>query len=192
MNSKSNLFYENFKHFSNEQKFAILKEFLEMPDINDNDKLIDLKVQLIKKFHHYNIPQTDETDEVIEETTLWLKDYTSASITYNNALKKLRNNIFGRNTLDDLRLCLELFLKQYLGNEKSIENQKREIGISLKDKTISTEIRNMFSVLLDYYAKYHNNNVKHDEKYNSNEIYFIFELTTVFLRFLIKLKKIKQ
>lgn len=189
MISKSSLFYENIKCFSNEQKFSIIKDFLELPKIENENKFKSLKLQLIQDYRDYNVSNNIEKfSEDIEKVKSWLNDYPKALNAYNDALEKLENKIYERNTLDDLRLCLELFLKQYLNNEKSIENQQSEIGKYLKDKNISNEIRNMFSTVLGYYTKYQNNNVKHNEKYNSNEIYFIFELTTVFLRFLVNLK----
>lgn len=192
MISKSDVFYKNIQCFSNEQKFSIIKDFLEIPEMSEEQKIKELKNELITKFGSYAPISVNLKDisQKIDETQLWLKDYPEALKQYKSALEKLNTDSYTRNALDDLRLCLELFLKEYLNNDKSLENQKSEIGKCLKKENISKELRNMFSSLFDYYVKYQNNNVKHNVKYNSNETYFIFELTTVFLRFLVKLKKV--
>lgn len=192
MISKSEVFYENIQCFSGEQKFSIIKDFLEIPEISGEQKIKELRNELITKFGSYAPISVNLKDisQRIDETQLWLKDYPEALKQYKSALEKLNTDSYTRNALDDLRLCLELFLKEYLNNDKSLENQKSEIGKCLKKENISKELRNMFSSLFDYYVKYQNNNVKHNVKYNSNETYFIFELTTVFLRFLVKLKKV--
>ena len=87
-----------------------------------------------------------------------------------------------RNVLDDMRLALELFLKEILNNQKSLENQLSEIGNFQKGKGKSQEFINMFKQLLDYYAKYQNKYVKHDDAVKPEEIDFVIELTTLFMR----------
>lgn len=95
------------------------------------------------------------------------------------ALVKKGNN--NRNALDDMRLCLELFLKQVLGNDKSLENQLSEIGKYQKNKGKSPEFTNMFGKLIEYYTKYQNAYVKHDDDINLNEVDFIINLTITFI-----------
>ena len=45
---------------------------------------------------------------------------------------------------------------------------------------------NMFQKLLDYYLKYNNDNVKHNENINSSEIDFVFGLTNLFIKLIVK------
>src|SRR5436190_23394752 len=94
--------------------------------------------------------------ELIKETKHWLEKYPDAYKEYLSALKKFDNKIYERNLLDDLRLSLELLLKNILHNTKSLENQVSDLGIYLKGKSISAEVINMFNKLLDYYVKYQN------------------------------------
>ncbi len=47
---------------------------------------------------------------------------------YNHALEKYRGGVFERNVLDDLRLALELLLREVLGNDRSLENQIPLLG----------------------------------------------------------------
>lgn len=66
--------------------------------------------------------------------------------------------------------------------QKSLENQLAEIGKYQKDKGLSTEFINMFNKLLDYYSKYQNNYVKHNDAVKHSEIDFVIHLTTLFMR----------
>jgi len=44
----------------------------------------------------------------------------------------------------------------------------------------------MFKHLLDYYSKYNNNNVKHNDNINNKEIDFVFGLTNLYIKLLVK------
>ena len=46
----------------------------------------------------------------------------------------------------------------------------------------------MFVKLIDYFSKYHNTYVKHDDAVIENEIEIIFEMTCSFMKFLARLK----
>lgn len=81
-----------------------------------------------------------------------------------------------------MRLSLETFLKEILCNQKSLENQLSEIRKYQKDKGLSAEFINMFNRLLDYYSKYQNNYVKHNDAVKHSEIDFVIHLTTLFMR----------
>ena len=100
---------------------------------------------------------------------------------FNQALEKYKRGGYERNALDDMRLSLELFLKYQLGNGQSLENQIKYIGKYQKDKGRSAEFTNMFKSLLDYYSKYQNEHVKHNDKVNKEEMVFIIKLTSNFI-----------
>jgi hypothetical protein len=123
-----------------------------------------------------------EKDPMIKETKDWLEKYPAVQKLYNEAIEKYKQKTYERNVLDDMRLSLETFLKEILKNQKSLENQLSEIGKYQKEKGLSVEFVNMFNKLLDYYAKYQNNYVKHNDAVNPQEIDFIIHLTTAFMR----------
>jgi len=95
--------------------------------------------------------------------------------------------VFTRNLLDDLRLSLELLLKGIFKNSKSLENQIELLGEYLKEKGGSKELTNMFVKLVDYYSKYQNTYVKHDDAVIEEEIEFIFEITSSFMKHIVRL-----
>ena len=118
----------------------------------------------------------------IKETQHWLDAYPEVKTIFDKALAKYEKHEYQRNVLDDMRLALETLLKKVLRNEKSLENQKDEIGKFLKSKGYSSEFTNMFIKLLDYFSKYQNNYIKHNDNVPEKEIDFTLHLTTLFMR----------
>lgn len=134
-------------------------------------------------------PQITQKPE-IKETQEWLTNYPASQKIYNEAIDKYKQRIYQRNVLDDMRLALETFLKEILQNQKSLENQLSEVGKFQKEKGLSPEFIGMFNRLLDYYAKYQNNYVKHNDAVKYSEIDFVINLTTLFMRnFILALSK---
>ena len=66
-------------------------------------------------------------------------------------------------------------------------NQIPNVGSYIKDRGGSKELANMFVTLVDYYAKYHNSYIKHDDAVIEEEIEFVFEITASFMKHLIRL-----
>ncbi len=178
---------ENLKSFSPKQQFRIIKELCELDHFKGDNDVKDLKIKLITRYGELN--NGEGTNEVlIEETKHWLQLYPDSLKLYQEALTKFDNQMFQRNLLDDLRLSLELFLKTIIGNNKSLENQLSDIGTFIQSRNGSKELSNMFVKLIDYYSKYNNTYVKHDDAVIENEIEIIFEMTSSFLKFLARLK----
>lgn len=181
---------ENLKVFSPEQQFKVIKELCELDQFKENNDVKDLKIKLITRYGEFNKGKgTNEVNEaLIEETKHWLQSYPESLKLYQEALSKFDNQVFQRNLLDDLRLSLELLLKLIIGNNKSLENQLADIGTFIQSKKGSKELNNMFVKLIDYYSKYNNTYVKHDDAVIENEIEIIFEMTSSFMKFLARLK----
>ena len=121
--------------------------------------------------------QQSEKDMVISK----LECCPEAKRLFNQALEKCAKGGYERNALDDMRLGLELFLKHKLGNNQSLENQIKHIGKYQKEKGRSAEFTNMFKSLLDYYSKYQNEHIKHNDKVNKGEMNFVIKLTSNFI-----------
>lgn len=121
------------------------------------------------------------SQDLIINNIVWLDKYPLAKKAYQSALEKYSKGIFDRNTFDDLRLSLEILLKNILNNSKSLENQKSILGQYLENKGTSIEISNMFWTLLDYYTKYQNKYIKHNSVLNKSELSFMLYLTGTFM-----------
>jgi hypothetical protein len=74
-------------------------------------------------------------------------------------------------------------LKGFLNNEKSLENQISEILMYQKGKGSASEITNMFQKLLDLYAKYQNNHVKHNNSFKKSDIELVHNITISFIEY---------
>jgi len=186
--NKRTALYHNLLSFSEEQQYKIIKELCELELFSNNKTVKDLKIKLTSRYgdsFSYSIPQ--EVDKVlVEATNAWLEGYPDAKKPFEDAIMMLENEIFERNLLDNLRLSFEILLKNLLGNNKSLENQLSELGNFLRFKNVSTELKNMIVKLIDYYTKYQNTYVKHNDTVNEKEIEFIFEYTTSLMKFLIR------
>ena len=178
---------QNLLCFEPEQQFKIIKELCENDTIKDIPDVRKLKIQLITRHGNLN-PEADTVNEVlIEETRHWLQDYPEASKEYEAALVKFNNNVFERNLLDDLRLSLEQLLRGIFNNQKSLENQLSDLGTFIQANGGSKELANMFQKLVDYYSKYQNSFVKHNNAVIEEEIEFIFELSSSFMKHLVRM-----
>lgn len=180
---------ENLLAFSAQQQYKIIKELCELEKFRDNQKVKDLKIKLISRYSHLSekSEESEINESLIEETRHWLQDYPDSLRLYHEALSKFQNGVFTRNLLDDLRLALELLLKGIFKNDKSLENQIAILGDHLKTKSGSKELTNMFVKLVDYYCKYQNSYVKHDDAVIEEEIEFIFEITSSFMKHIVRL-----
>ena len=177
---------ENLRVFEAAEQFRIIKELCEIPKLCEIEKVKELKIKLFTRYVNLATEKISET-ELIQKTKHWLSKHPKALKQYESALAKYEGGIFERNTLDDMRLAFELLVKDVLGNNKSLENQIPEIGSVLKTSGASVELRNMVQQVIKYYTDFQNNHVKHNDAVNGNEIEYIIELTSVVMKFLIKI-----
>ena len=183
--SKRNALKENISVFEAKEQFKIIKEMLELPQFQDNPNAEKLKRLLFKNYGYLATEKISDT-ELIQNTKHWLSNHEQSLKQYNSALAKYEGNIFERNTLDDMRLAFELLVKDLLGNNKSLENQINDLGSQLKEKGASEELRNMVVKIIDYYTKFQNNHVKHNDAINNDEIEYVIELTSVVIKYLVR------
>lgn len=184
--NKRTALLKNLQAFNEKQQFQIIKELTELECFRGNEAAKKLKIQLYTRYGHLAEGILSNT-ELIVKTKHWLSNHQSSLKQYESALTKYEGGIFERNTLDDMRLAFELLVKDILGNGKSLENQISELGAILKDTDASVELRNMVTQVIRYYTDFQNNHVKHNDKVNSNEIEYVIELTSVVMKFLIKI-----
>ena len=115
-----------------------------------------------------------------------IKRYPDAILLFDSSVEKYEEGGADRNALDDMRLCFEKVLRGIFSNDKSLENQMGAIGNLLKGAGLSKEFRNMLNNMLDYYTKYQNNHVKHDDSINPYEVSFVIEITCILMKQMIE------
>ena len=154
--------------------------------------LSGLDIQLCKRGSEYVFyPSGAELldTKVVNDTLNWLEKYPNSREKFHEALILQKKHEPVRQVIDTMRLAMELFMKQYFNNEKSLENQKELLGKYLKDQNVAKEIREMFSTLFSFYTRYNNENVKHADNCIELESEYIIYLTGTFIRFLIKVRE---
>src|SRR5450756_2364737 len=86
-----------------------------------------------------------------------------------------------------LRVSLENFVRQLLGNRKSLENNRDGLLKWMDDHHTNTESRQMMRQLVQFYCDYQNNHVKHGDDWKPAEADFILYLTATFVHLLAEL-----
>ena len=194
--NKRTALYKNMLSFNEEEQYRIIRDLCDEPKLKDDVNVKELKSKLFLQYGK----MYDNKEKILvsskEISEHWLDKYPRAYKVYKEAMIKYSNKIFNRNILDDLRLSLELLVKDILKNEQSLENQNKELSVFLLENSNSQQIINLFNTLLKSYETYHNNIVKHYKESNSaenikeNELDFIVELTNIVIKFLIENDKV--
>ncbi len=157
--------------------------------IQDKEAAQRLKLRLMSRYGHLaqEALGADVNEALVEQTRHWLDAFPESLALYNAALGKHANRLFLRNLLDDLRLSLEKLLQELLGNTRSLENQLSALGTFVKARGGSPEHTNMFLKLIDYYCKYQNTYIEHDDAVIEEEVELIVEITSSFMKHLVRL-----
>ena len=116
----------------------------------------------------------------------FIECYPNALFLFDSAADKYEQGGADRNALDDMRLSFEKVLQSIFLNDKSLENQMEAIGGLLKGAGVSSEFRNLLNRVLNYYTKYQNNHVKHDDSINQYEVSFVVEFTCILMKQMIE------
>jgi hypothetical protein len=189
--TKRNILYDNLTAFSDQQKYRIILELCEHPSIRSHypEAAQKLKLTLMARYSHLAAESLGDevNEELIEQTRHWLGPFPDVLRKFNEALQKYEARVFVRNVLDDLRLSLEMLLRAVLKNDKSLEHQQAFLGAFVKARGGSPELSNMFSKLVEYYCKYQNTYVKHDDAVIEEEVEFVIEITSTFMKHLVRL-----
>ena len=189
--NKRTALLENLRSFEAKDQYRIIKELCEHPKLPQpvSDSINNLKIQLIARYGSQFGVVSSETLNVtlVDEAKHWLDGFPDSLRLYESSLIKFSNGVFERNLLDDLRLSMELLLKVIFRNGKSLENQISEIGTFISNNGGSKQFANMFRTLVDYYSKYQNTFVKHNDAVVEEEVEFIFEMTSSFMKHLVKM-----
>lgn len=173
-------------YFNDSQQAEIIRDLCSLPQFEDDAEIKEVQRLLTERYGHL-FDNALSKSELVQKTKHWLSTYPTSLKQYESALSKFEGGIFERNTLDDMRLSFELLVKSLLRNGRSLENQIQEIGSMLKSAGTSVELRNMVQHVIKYYTDFQNNHVKHNDTVNKNEIEYIIELTSVVMKFLIKI-----
>lgn len=188
--SKRVALLDNLRVFAAQQQYQIILELCDrVLSTGENRKVVELKLKLMTQYGHLAAEgKAGGIDQnLIVQTRHWLDEFPEVKKLYEGAIQKHTHGVFTRNALDDLRLGLEKLAQALFGNSKSLENQVPALGAFIKARRGSRELANMFEKLIDYYTKYQNTYVKHDDAVITAEVEFILEITSSFMKHLVQL-----
>lgn len=194
--NKRTALFENLVPFSPQQQYEILREMTDRvmywsaAQESEKESATQIKLKLHSQYGHLsNALESAGVDQSLKNRTRHiLESYPDVKKLFDAALSKSNSQSYTRNALDDMRLALELLLKNLLQNNKSLENQIASVGLFISQHGGSPEFANMFVKLIDYYSKYQNTYVKHNDAVPFPEVEFIFDMTASFMKHFVQLK----
>lgn len=189
--NKRTALFDNLMAFSEAQRYRIISDLCDHPSshLRNAEAARALKLALMSRYGYLDTQTlgAEVNEELLEQTRHWLGSFPGVLEVFNQALQKYAERVFVRNLLDDLRLALEKLVQELLENSKSLENQIAALGSFVKGRGGSPELSNMFLKLVDYYCKYQNTYVKHDDAVIEEEVEFIIEITAAFMKHFVRL-----
>ena len=127
---------------------------------------------------------------LVSQPLEWILAYPKAHKAYSTALLKYAEATpaTASETADSLRKALELFMREFFGVDKSLENLRPIYGNYLKAHGVPSSISNNFETLLQAYTNYMNDNAKHDDRVKLNVLEYILYQTGNVMRLLLTLR----
>ena len=178
------------KHLNNHDTLDIIKYFL--PKELDN---LNIQYKITEDTDGFFIfPQgaKELDDALVSEPLEWLSAYPNSRKTYITALKQYSEDIYIRDTADNLRKALETFLQEFLNNDKNLETNKNEICKYLGQQSIDGDIGALFQQIINSYKKINDKMAKHNDKIDKKLLEFLLYQTGVLIRMVLVVKQSEQ
>jgi hypothetical protein len=183
---------QNLMAFSESQQYQIIHDLCDhsTSKLQNAEATRKLKLTLMTRYGFLATQSlgAEVNEDLVNQTRHWLDTFPEVLAVFNQGLQKYESRVFVRNLLDDLRLALELLVQTLVGSAKTLENQLPAVGAFVKVRGGSPELVNMFGRLIDYYCKYQNTYIKHDDAVIEEEVEFIIEITAAFMKHFVRLE----
>ncbi len=130
-------------------------------------------------------------EALVSEVLEWLKNYPEAEKMWSRALREYAesNPQNASDVADKFRKALEIFFKEFFGNDKTLENNKPIYGGYLKNQGVPSEISNNMETLLLAYTNFMNAYAKHHDKTEMKVLEYLMYQTGNIMRLLITLRR---
>ncbi len=166
--------------------------FNEFNDLLDASPSVQIKISKTKKgviVYPAGVKLLD--DRLVNDNLTGLQDYPESLKAFEQALSIYLSGDKPkyRNLIDNLRVAIEQLLRKVLNNQKSLENQSKELDSWLEKHGVHKQIRNLYGqFLFGPYTALQNDVAKHgDEELLPDEIEYLIYLTGTFMRLVIQL-----
>jgi len=184
-----------FVLYNRQQYDLISKLFYGLKDILDLSPYIGVQASnLNNKVVLYPSGAKLLDKKLINQNLHWLMEYPEVLELFEKSLADYLNysgeNAEARTILDNLRASLETLIKNILQNDKTLENNAKEIKEWLKAKEMHPNIVNSVGIFSHFNNYIHfMNDVKHNKPnihYSKNEIEHVIYQTGIFIRLIIE------
>lgn len=110
-----------------------------------------------------------------------LETHSKSQLLYEEAMNNISAGGSSRSTLDDVRLSLERYLQEVVGNKFTLEKQASSLKQYLKSKGATPEIITSITQSLVSFYKYQDNNVKHDSNVKDEDVGYFLNLANAII-----------
>lgn len=122
----------------------------------------------------YSTNDNKKTIEKLKMVGSSLDSHPKSQCLYEEAIQNINAGGSNRSTLDNIRLSMEQYLQEVIGNKNVLENQEKPLKQFLKSKGATTEVVTSITQFLHSFYKYQDNNVKHDSNVKKEDVdYFL-------------------
>lgn len=181
----------------NDSGWGDIIEFIELTYnhviLDDKKDKYEAKInEYLKRFdvgYLFSAGKFIKIDEIIcepnvQEILEWIDEYPDAAKAYRAALKKISEKQYARNAIDDMRLSIESLIRSIMGTNKTLENQIQPVGAALKNKGVLPQAVTFITTMLTHYTKYQNDNVKHHDTLDIEDIEMIVSMTAIMMKYI--------
>lgn len=188
---KERNFYTNLDVFTEQEKFEILYRLSQVGVVgNINLQRKDFGERLHREYSHWKKDGRFEVfHETVEKTKHFLGQYPKALDRYNLASEQFYQEIDPQTVVNCLWHALEELMREIQGRDWQWDKSRKELEIKFKGK-MNPQFVGIFFHVLDSYALYQNESARHRNNIDLAEVELVFEMSSVFLRQIVKLYKV--
>lgn len=130
----------------------------------------------------YNANDNMKTIEKLKMVGSSLESHPKSQCLYEEAIQNINAGGSNRTTLDNIRLSMEQYLQEVIGNKNVLENQEKPLKQFLKSKGATTEVVTSITQFLHSFYKYQDNNVKHDSNVKKEDVDYFLDIANAIIR----------
>lgn len=129
----------------------------------------------------YSTNDNKKTIEKLKMVGSSLESHPKSQCLYDEAVQNINAGGSNRSTLDNIRLSMEQYLQEVIGNKNVLENQEKPLKQFLKSKGATTEVVTSITQFLHSFYKYQDNNVKHDSNVKKEDVDYFLDMANAII-----------
>lgn len=129
----------------------------------------------------YSTNDNKKTIEKLKMVGSSLESHPKSQYLYDEAVQNINAGGSNRSTLDNIRLSMEQYLQEVIGNKNVLENQEKPLKQFLKSKGATTEVVTSITQFLHSFYKYQDNNVKHDSNVKKEDVDYFLDMANAII-----------